>query len=250
MLSQWKRIGLPSAFAMVLMAIFAYGESPRKVNISSLDDVIPQLVVGGGWSTSITLVNIDEGAVSVPIKYFDGNGQPWVPRGLPTAPINIPAKGTVTINTAEDGDLQQGWAQLDFPCCPDVSGYAIFKQRVAGRPDLEAVVPLADSYSQRSVLMFDNTNGYSTGIALVNTDSFTTATVTVAIRDEAGQRIHLDQFTMPKQSKQVFSMPDRFAPSTGRRGSIEFTASPGRISVLGLRFNPGGAFTSIHALEP
>lgn len=220
------------------------------------DEVIPQFVYGGGWKTTLTLVNMDETAVNLPINFYTETGEAWGVdlEGAGRASsfnIAIPSKNTVTISSTDgDGTVRQGWALLNTPCCPRLGGFAVFRQRVTGRPDFEAVIPLGYIYSTRSFLLFENTGGFQTGVAIVNPSRFSTATVTINIRDEQGARILLDQMTLRPLSKQVFSLSDRFPSTTGRRGSIELTSSPGNFTVLGLRFNPGGAFTSFHSLEP
>ena len=223
--------------------------------MSTSDEIVPQVVSGGGWQTTFTFVSAEDAAVSFPITFRTADGQPWrVPMQGQTATdravVMLPPRGTVTLATSDAGPLTQGWAQLDLPCCPDVGGYAVFKQSVPGRPDFEAVVPFGRTFNARSLMMFDNTAGYATGIAIVSTSSFIDATVTVAIRDEAGNRIALDQFRLNRLNKQVFVLAERWPEAAGRKGSIEFSSSPGQISVLGLRFNSGGAFTSVHSLEP
>jgi len=189
------------------------------------------------------------------VRFFAADGAPWRISVNGAAPAEsatavIPPRGTASLTTQDTGALAQGWAYVTLPCCPDIGGYVTFTQRVEGRPDFEATTLLSSSSSSRSVLWYDNAAGYSTGVALVNSSSFTTATITVAIRDEQGRRTGLDQFTVGRSSKLVFSLPEKYADTAGRRGSLEFTASPGSISVMGLRFNPGGAFTSVHSIEP
>jgi hypothetical protein len=247
---------MKSALLLVLASAtcMAFGP-PRQVGVSSLDDVVPQFVSGGGWSSTLTLINMEDAPIDVPIKFYDGDGQPWKAPLVGRDPVSslmltVQPKSTATLETSPAGLLQQGWVYLDLPCCPDLSGMAIFKQVVAGRPDFEAVVPLVSSYDDRTWLLFDNTKSFATGVAIVNPRDWSSATVTIHIRDENGQRILLDQFTVGPLKRQVFDLSTRFPQALNRKGSIEFTCSPGNLSVLGLRFNPGGAFTSVHSLEP
>lgn len=240
---------------LVLLSLLADPQQQRSTSISSLDEIFPQVVAGGEWCTTFTVANLDESPITIPFSFHTATGAPWKieleGRGAAEkVDLVLQPKQTVTLTTAAAPGLVQGWGRLDIPCCPDVAGFAVFRQRVPGRPDFEAVTPLADSHSSRSFLAFDNTNGFSTGIALVNPSSFSTSVVTVNVRTENGERVLLDQITLPKLSKDVFSLPARFPVTDGKKGTIEFTSSPGQFSVLGLRFNPGGAFTSIHSWEP
>lgn len=245
------RLFLPCLFMCALL-----GQPRKAVNVFSGDEVIPQFVVGGGWSTAVTLVNMSENAASFPVEFFTDAGQPLrVPietlGNVTGVQITLPSKQTMTFSTGDGGaNLLQGWALADFPTGQRIGGFAVFRQRSPGRPDFEAVVPIASQFENHSFLLFDNTGGFSTGISLVNPSRFTIATVTVNIRDENGNRLLLDQFTIPFRSKQVFSMTDRWKESAGKRGSVELTSTPGDFTALGLRFHPAGAFTSFHSLEP
>lgn len=241
---------------LTVLMLSAGGNSKRRIDSDPFDEVIPQFVFGGGWHTSVSITNMEDSPVTIPINFYQGDGQAWqVPIvGKGTASTHsfvIPAKGTVFFETPDDvAALQQGWALLEIPCCPDVGGFAVFRQRVPGRPDFEAVVPFADSFEGRSTMIFDNTRGFVTGIAIVNPREFGGTTFTLVFRDEGGNRFHLDQITLGRLQKQVFVLSDRFPQTAGRRGSIEFQGVSSYIAGLGLRFNPGGAFTSFHTFEP
>lgn len=238
-----------------LLSLPLTSQTRKAINVFSGDEVIPQFVAGGGWRTSVTLVNMSDTAASFPVEFFTDAGQPLrVPietlGNVTGVQITLPSKQTMTFSTGDLPDLVQGWAFADLPTGQRIGGFATFRQRAPGRPDFEAVVPISSQFEDHSFLLFDNTAGFSTGISLVNPSRSTITTVTVNVRDENGNRLLLDQFSLPVRTKQVFSMPDRWRESAGKRGSIEISATPGDFVVLGLRFNPGGAFTSFHSLEP
>ena len=247
---------MKAIIATILLAGIASGGGRKRIGADPFDEVIPQVVFGGGWSTSISITNLDDTSIRIPVAFRRTNGQVWsVPivgrAASATHTVDIPAHGTAFLELPDgSGDLQQGWAILDIPCCPNVGGFAVFRQSVPGRPDFEGVVPFADSFEERSVLMFDNTRGFATGIALVNPREFGGTLFTLVFRDEAGNRIHLDQITIPRQQQQVFVLADRFPQTANRRGSMEIQGVSSYISALGLRFSPGGAFTSFHSFEP
>lgn len=244
-------------FALAVAALMLHAADRRRnIDADPFDEVIPQFVYGGGWHTSVSITNMSESEITIPLRFYRGDGQAWqvplVGRGVRSAhTLVLPAKATIFVETPEEsGNLQQGWGLLDIPCCPDVGGFAVFRSRGEGRPDFEAVVPFADSFESRTTLIFDNTRGFVTGIALVNPREFGGSTFTVVFRDEDGVRFHLDQITIGRLQQQVFVLPERFPQTAGRRGSIEFQGVSSYIGGLGLRFNPGGAFTSFHTFEP
>jgi hypothetical protein len=111
----------------------------------------------------------------------------------------------------------------------------------------EAVVPLENRAADSYILHFDNTGGSSTGAALANT-STEAVTIDVKIHDEKGSVVSSDEITLPALGHTSFSLSDRYPLTQQNRGSAEFHATNGRISVLGLNFNPTGAFSSIPLL--
>jgi hypothetical protein len=124
-----------------------------------------------------------------------------------------------------------------------VAGHAIFQQQVAGRPPFEAVVPLSTFTERRTRLPFDNTNGYQTGVAIVNMDTIQ-ATITGTIFNEKGESIGTGSLTLPNLGQRAFVLADVFAATRNTRGVIELTTSSEGMCATGLRFHSGGAFTS------
>ena len=70
----------------------------------------------------------------------------------------------------------------------------------------------------------------------------------ILIRDEDGVLIGADTVQLTGRGHTAFALPDRFVATRNRRGTVEFTSSTTQITGLGLRFNPGGAFTSFPVL--
>lgn len=230
---------------------------PREIRVSSGDTVFPQFVHGGGWSTTLTFINTGDVTVQFDVNFYKNDGTAWnVPIVGLTTPagvkVTLPPKQTIDVQTRDGGAVtEQGWAEVDYSSAAigNVSGLGVFRQRLPGRPDFEAVVPLSYYLNTRAFMLFDETAGYSTGIAWVATRYYTSSTLTINIRDEDGNRILLDQVTLKPLEKQVFTLAGRYPQAAGKRGSIEITCNPGYFSALGLRFNPTGAFTSIHTLD-
>jgi len=233
----------------------------------AVDTIVPQVVDGAGWSTSFFLTNLE------PSKtifwrltfYSDGGGPMTLPlAGIGNANVvfaSLPPNWSVAVDTAgAAAGLQQGWATLatmdrsaDLPGATMVTdrigGVGIFRQRVSGRPDFEAVVPFSPVNENKLVMPFDNRNGFSTGIAWLNPDFGFPAPLEVIIRDASGNLLRQDMFTLLGGAKLVFSMPDRYPEANLRHGRIQLSTPARLFSALGLRFNPTGAFTSFHALS-
>jgi hypothetical protein len=257
---------LPAADSGVVLQ-GVVNSNPNIVVNPVTDRIIAQVVDGGSWQTSFFLTNLDPSkTINWALDFrTDGGGvasMPVVGVGSVTRVFAaLPPNWSVVIDTVGTAaTLLQGWALVttyDRPANMDgavvtndkIAGNAIFRQRIAGRPDFEAVVPISPINETKLVLPFDNRDNYSTGIAVLNPDPTNPATVQIAAYSTDGMLVRQDFFILPPGNKTVFSMPDRYAESRGRNGRLNISTSGASLSVLGLRFNPGGAFTSTHALS-
>lgn len=236
----------------------------KPTYISTFSDTVPHFLTGGGWATQIILINFRGSEVTVPIAFLSDGGQPLaVPLlGLgnrAAVDIKVPAGGTVTIATdpaAFNMALKVGFARMDIPCdstnCGEIGGFAVLTQRVAGRPDFEAVVPIASSMANTYVIAMDNTAGFNTGVAFAAPPlfSFDTANraVFMTVKSETGAVLLTERFDMKANGHMFFDMKSRYPQLNNRRGTIEFTTTE-YVAALGLRFQDGGSFTSTPAFE-
>ena len=123
--------------------------------------------------------------------------------------------------------------------------YGVLHQMIGNR---EGIVPLETRNAGAYVLAYDNTGGYATGVALANVSS-QAATVNVIIRDDNGGTLQTTSVTVPALGHTSFNLASRNPIADQRRGTVEFqTPAGGQISVLGLRFSPTTAFTTIPPL--
>ena len=265
-----------------LVALFALGParaqnySPSSITAYSnpikpslavdwFDNVIPQVVEGGGWKTTFFLTNLGSTTAYFDIYFMTDNGD------LMALPLSgygatkeltgrIPPYQSIEFETpGSSNQLFQGSAQIftldkpaedptSSPIPTTLGGYAIFRQRVAGRPDFEAVVPVSPMFEQSFVIGFDNRSGYSTGVAVINAGS-RVSPVLLTVRDNAGLVLMTDSFSLQSSQKLVFSVLDRYPALREKSGVLQFSTTNSTLTGLGLRFNPGGAFTSIHSLS-
>jgi hypothetical protein len=254
---------------LLLPAALGAADQPRPgiVVNPATDVVLPQLVDGAAWKTTIFLASLDPTeSLFWHLAFYADNGFPMsIPiQGAGPTPrlfASLPPNWSVTIETqGTSAALLQGWAVLSmFDRSPDlpgarqvtsrVAGMAVFRQRIEGRPDFEAVVPFGPMNETRFVMPFDNRNDFSTGIAWLNPNLATPAPVEVTIFTADARTLRQDSFTLAPGSKLVFAMPDRYPESRGQGGTILVRTSGRSLAGLGLRFNPTGAFTSFHTLS-
>jgi hypothetical protein len=221
-------------------------EVPLTTPTAEVTKVISQVADGDGWKTIITLVNLDTVPAPFTLRFYRTDGLPLTmpltgASAADTVEGTIAVGGTRIIETlGGQTSLVQAWAQLTTT--RNISGLAVFRQRVTGRQDQEAAVSLTNTGS-RFVLPFDNTGVFTTTMALVNASATLGSTVSVIIRDEAGAQIGADSISLGGRGYGAFSLPLRFPATVARRGTVEFSAST-QITGLGLRFTQEGAFTS------
>jgi hypothetical protein len=127
----------------------------------------------------------------------------------------------------------------------NVTGFEIFRWTTFGQ---EASVPLETRTPGEFVLVFDNTNGLTTGVALANTDN-SAVTLNVQISDDAGTLLQTGSVSLPARGHQSFMLPANFPLTTDKRGVVEFAPSGGgRISIVGLRAKADGTLTTVPVL--
>jgi hypothetical protein len=214
------------------------------------------LASAGLWKTIFTLVNTGTAASQARLNFFDDNGNPLpLPLTFPQT-SNVPQAPVATVDrtlapgatlliesTGPDNQATQvGWAQL--LSTGNVNGFAVFRQTVPSGQH-EAVVPLLTGNAGAYVLAFDNTSGFVTGVAMANVAS-QFANVTVNIRDDNGVVIQSNTIPIQALAHLSFQLDTRFPVTALRRGTVEFvTPAGGQISVLGIRFNPAGTFSTV-----
>lgn len=251
-----KRWSVWLAFAMVAVA-----QTPPPTTSYAL----PQLAFGGGWYTAIYFNNQTSGALTANASFFDQNGQPLLTpllvssvfgsglaSDLSTADtvtvstVNLPPLSTTIIEIPNNGSLQQGWVRVNAPA--GIVGYEVFRYTlsVPGQPTLvsEGLSPFASTSSTSVSLIYDDTT-YVTAVALAN-PSGAAATINIKALDASGQVIATGTEVLGPgaQIPIVLRTIPGLAAIAGQRGSVQFTATTGAVSVLGLRFN-NLTFTSI-----
>ncbi len=207
-------------------------QTAPKVVVFSGDNVIPQVVDGGGWKTTFKFVNLENHTVSFKLSFFQDNGStlalPVLSNGLLTAGTYtsitftmLAAQSTTVESAALGSNVVQGWALMQRNVITDsIGGLAIFRQRVSGIPDQEATIPIVNQFSGHFVLLFDNT-AFITGIAIANPTS-SSVSIPVFIRNEAGTIIDQKFIALGPLAHTAFAVPSMWPSTAGIAGGIEF----------------------------
>jgi len=242
---------------MIAPALAQKNPRPHLDSSSGIGNtIVSHIADGGGWKTSIVLVNLSQSkAANFRLNLFgdDGTPQQFTFESLGSKTVvsgTLAVGGSVVIKTAgTSSPITQGWGQLDSLATTDsVGGYAVFRNGNGN----EAAVPFESTIGEAPVLPLDNTNGLGMGVALANSD-FTAMTINATFRDGNGGVIGTSQFTMQPNTHTSFVLTDKWPFTAGKQGTVSFDCSDkfGKnafgLAVLGLRFTPAGAFTSVAA---
>ena len=246
---------------LTLMASLA---GAQEVTTKGQSAVVSQVVDGDGWQTWITLNNIDATPSQYIVYFFKNDGTPMPLTTDQTVTGNgtfvfgvLPANGAVTIKTpGTSPTLTQGWARVqtvfNIPgggVAPGatIAGTALFlRPQSASRPT-ETSEPLDFSQAQRWALPFDHTNGYTTGLALVNQSNLT-GTVSMTFYDESGVvLLVVPPFNLVSGQHEavVLTTAPAFSNVIGRRGTVVIQTTAPSINVLGVRTSPAGDVSGI-----
>ncbi len=217
---------------------------------------------GGGWDSSIYLVNTSASAVNVDVKFIGDNGSAisldmTTTLSGATQAINaseltetIAPNTTMLIELASPGSTvsSTGWVQVTSG--GPIKGYEAFHYSSTAGAQSAGTVPLESAFSPTFLLPYDGTGGLQTGIALANLASNQPCTITATILNEIGDRIATGSIVLPAGGHTSFMLGDKFPATITNRGIVQFSeVSSTNISGLGLRVYPIGGFTSVPKLQ-
>ena len=157
----------------------------------------------------------------------------------------LAAGGMLVVNTQAQEALALVVGSAQLTTTGNISGFEIFRWTTFGQ---EASVPLEARTPSSFVLVFDDTNGLTTGVALANLDA-AAANVTVRIYDDAGTLLQTASINLGSRGHTSFMLPTNYALTANKRGMVEFVVPPGaKISAIGLRARNDGTLTTIPVL--
>ncbi len=221
----------------------------------------PQVAAGGGWDTSIWLVNTSATPLPIALVFRGDDGSPL------SIPITVTQQGDVQTYTASgveralnqnttlvvaSGALPsnvEGWAEV-ISTAP-VNGFAVFRYAPEGltpgpgvATPWEATVPLQAQLSASTMILpFDNTDGFSTGAALGSL-SLSQADVTATFYDENGVVLGTpQQIPLAANGHTAFVTNVSMPFTVNQRGIVRFTGAA--LMGIGLRASPYGTLTTV-----
>ncbi|MEQ1886904.1 MAG: BACON domain-containing carbohydrate-binding protein [Bryobacteraceae bacterium] len=248
----------PNAQRISVLGLRAIGGAlttlPVLANVGTGGGSIAHVTYNGGFTSDFYIVNTGGAAADFTLSFLDESGNALqVPMLLPQSGTNV-TTSTLTRNLAPGAMLVvqtvandnaaaiAGSAQLTS--AGNVSGFEVFRWTTFGQ---EASVPLETRAPSSYVLVFDDTNATTTGVAIASSGA--AASVTVNIRNDAGALLKTVQLSLPANGHKSFLLPDFEAVTGNLRGMAEFVVPVGaKISVIGLRARADGTLTTIPVL--
>ena len=208
-----------------------------------------------GWQTNITLVNTGTSSAKATLSFFDDSGTP-VPMSLTFPQTGAVSNSSVVTETLAPGasvimetNGHGGYKSVTgsalLATTGNVSGFAIFRYDPSQQ---EAVVPLESRNSSSYTVVYDNTNGIETGLAIANATA-QAITLNLIVRDDTGAEIKAGILPLAAHGHTSMILSKAYEGTKGIRGTVEIDAlSGGQFSALGLRFTPGQNVTTIPVL--
>ena len=155
-----------SALGSLLLALPLFGQSAQTL-------ILPDVVDGGGWQSTIVLTNVSPNPASATLTFnmgtTGGSTQPWTPAFLEvgsTAGLVLAGGSSMFLHTLGTAAvLSQGWGQVNAD--PGIVGYVIFTNHIPGLPNQDATAP-AVAAANDVLVPYDDSSGFATGIAIVN----------------------------------------------------------------------------------
>lgn len=265
-----------SAWAGEVVLTPSHASAERRIQVTSSDFLIPHLVDGAGWQTTILLTNLTETPThfvlisakvspAPPMGAIGASGFPFKELGEDQYISGSLEPGqSVEISTpGESSDLSRGWASVLTLKSPwvgpaslrdttqkPIGGYVIYRQRIEGRPDRETIAPLGQWGNASSRFFFDHREGGSTGFVVYGAMASDGELLTLVARDLDGVEIMRKSVPVVEGDSIAFSLTDRFPELQDRHGVIEVVSEPNSyLTIFALSFDASGAFSVSHSLK-
>lgn len=205
---------------------------------------LPHYADGAEWRSSLSLGNTSpDFAASVQYTVYGDDGAELDP--LLNGSLTLAPTASTVIDSPQPPALRTGWVKVQSS--EPLQATVIFRSAVTGRLDLEATV-LARELTTETVAPYDNV-AFTTGLAAVNPGP-TPLTLTFVFHGTAGGILATATLPLGPNAHLSFAIPARFPQVADRNGLVEIRATdaagnPANFVPLGLRFSPGGAFTTL-----
>ena len=239
-------------------------DRPQAIQLQGFEFIVPELIIGGEWTTTIRLTNRGKSSIPATNVYFiDNNGNPMSATFQNSSGSTVSGTGfsfslglggIVEATFIGTSTTQFGFATIGCNTngcgTPGLYGEVTLRNRNATRPDFESVFPLEYPASIQYML-FDGRAGVTTVLYLVNSTT-TAQTVNIDVYDVNNNLLRTVPIPMQPMVSLILSLHGNVAPETvGIQGTLVIrSTSTLPVTVTGLRINPSNSFSSMRAFIP
>ncbi|MGA7410522.1 MAG: hypothetical protein WBW33_08550 [Bryobacteraceae bacterium] len=243
---------------------------PKLFGIGS-GSYVPQLLDGGNYRTIIYVQNFGTKVESFILNLKNEDGTPasfhiaelggatgslsGTLQPLAVAVFHTNSAAAITVS-------QAGWAEFDILNTGfDVSVYEVIESAdpITGVWTTQSMVvsnELFVSDSEKPLLLFDQTGGVVCGAAVVNPDSYSTASLVLEVLDASGLSVGMTTLTIQPLHHPSFKLGDLLPASIGITGSVRFSNSAAgqftSLAVMGIKataYKSGWTQTSLPVVQ-
>jgi len=255
------RMSAVGAILAISSAALGFGETIAEKELLSptTPDAFAHVVFGGTeWQTHVICTNTseDQDAVITWTATDDNGAITAMPvnGGMPVASYDmVLPKGRTEVMALTtyagvppfSGSL---WVADSEGDTQNVVCSAVFKQTVAGRPDFEAAIltgKLVYANQDALIMPFDQTQGYVYGVAGTSKLSYGAGLARFLAYDQNGVQIAQKDLPIPESGHFAFNLAIFMPETAGKIGCLAVGGVSGWIDIIGLRFGPTGAFTTV-----
>ena len=238
---------------------------PDAIQLQSLEYVIPEVIIGGEWTSTLRFTNRGTKALPTTNVYLiDDAGNPMLATFQITDGSVLTASAfsvTLGVGGMVEGTFLGGsntsFGHAIIGCSsagcgtPGLYGEVALRNRNSTRPDFEAVFPFERPYTLQYML-FDGRNGLTTALYLVN-ESTTLTQIAIDVVDTNNRILRTVNLTFAGLSSQIQTLHVLAPETIGIQGTLVIRALSGAqafITATGLRINPTNSFTPLRAFVP
>ena len=220
-----------------------------------MSGVFSHVAAGGGWKTSLYLVNPSFDSTTLTLTLHADQGLPAelplrVIQGSTTSDItassttlSLAPNETVLIESNRAVEIAwTGWVELVSKL--GLAGYGVFHYTSPEGVESEGTVTLDSPLGYSFTLPYEANNRFKMGVAMANLAGMAT-TVTVTAYDANGAKLATSTVDLAAIEHKSLMLSDLIPAAEGNRGFVQFSSDNLQtITGLGIRVNPLGGFTS------
>lgn len=238
----------------------------HAVQLQGVEYVIPELILGGEWTSTIKLTDRGTMPISTTNVYFEDNaGNPMKATFQATDgsiitdfgfSFSLQVGGVVEATFIGSQTAQFGHAiigcSLSGQCgTAGLYGEVALRNRNPTRPDFESIFPF-EQPAPLQYMLWDGRNGITTVLYLVN-NSLAQTTVLLDLFDVDNQLIRTVTVPMDSFTSQILTLHVLAPETIGIQGTLvvhgQSTAAV-FITLTALRINPSNSFTPMRTFIP